>query len=122
MSKRTSKWPSTYVSIVVCSRPQCGAGVAEGATTTVAVGGAGDSSSPQNPATLLASAPTPAILDVAENARAKIHALSQRTGFETNAEHSTITVEDRVTLTIIRHYVEFKVALLRCVQCSVYIE
>ena len=25
-SERTSEWPSTYVSILVCSRPQCGSG------------------------------------------------------------------------------------------------
>ena len=44
-SERTSEWPSTYVSILVCSRPQCGgaavegrAGPTEGATTGRAFG------------------------------------------------------------------------------------
>ena len=48
-----------------------------------------------------------AIVDVSENMRAKLYALFCKLGF---IELPGLTTEDHVTLTIIEHYLEFKVS------------
>ena len=48
------------------------------------------------------------IVDVSENMRAKLYALFCKIGF---IELPGLTTEDHVTLTIIEHYLEFKVSL-----------
>ena len=47
------------------------------------------------------------IVDVSENMRAKLYALFCKIGF---IELPGLTTEDHVTLTIIEHYLEFKVS------------
>ena len=57
-----------------------------------------------------ASAPSLAIVDVAENQRAKIYAIFCKIGFHTAVGNAKLTVEDHVTMTIIDHYLDFKMA------------
>ncbi|ELU15468.1 hypothetical protein CAPTEDRAFT_176397 [Capitella teleta] len=52
-----------------------------------------------------ANCPSQAIVDVSENMRAKLYALFCKTGF---IELPGLTTEDHVTLTIIEHYMDFK--------------
>jgi len=54
---------------------------------------------------LPANCPSQAIVDVSENMRAKIYALFCKIGF---IELPGLTTEDHVTLTIIEHYLDFK--------------
>ena len=61
---------------------------------------------PQTPA----SAPSLAIVDVAENQRAKIFAIFCKIGFHAAVGHPKLTVEDHVTMTVIDHYLDFKMA------------
>ena len=56
---------------------------------------------------LPASQPSLAIVEVSENMRAKLYALFCKIGF---IELPGLTTEDHVTLTIIEHYLEFKVS------------
>lgn len=49
--------------------------------------------------------PSPAIVDISENVRAKIYALFCKMGF---GELAGLTTEDHITLTIIEHYLDFK--------------
>lgn len=55
---------------------------------------------------LPANQPSLSIVDVSENMRAKLYALFCKIGF---IELPGLTTEDHVTLTIIEHYLEFKV-------------
>ena len=57
-----------------------------------------------------ASAPSLAVVDVAENQRAKIYAIFCKIGFHSAVGHPKLTVEDHVTMTIIDHYLDFKMA------------
>ena len=56
---------------------------------------------------LPANQPSLSIVDVSENMRAKLYALFCKIGF---IELPGLTTEDHVTLTIIEHYLEFKVS------------
>ena len=55
---------------------------------------------------LPAAQPSLAIVEVSENMRAKLYALFCKIGF---IELPGLTTEDHVTLTIVEHYLEFKV-------------
>ncbi|XP_027021008.2 cilia- and flagella-associated protein 69 [Tachysurus fulvidraco] len=51
--------------------------------------------------------PSRAVMDISENLRAKIYALFCRLGFE---DPPGLTIEDSITLSIVRSYLDFKVA------------
>lgn len=67
---------------------------------------------------LPANCPSQAIVDVSENMRAKIYALFCKIGF---IELPGLTTEDHVTLTIIEHYLDFKVGTTDSIQMTSHI-
>ena len=69
----------------------------------------------QGTMTLPASCPSQSIVDVSENMRAKLYALFCKIGF---IELPGVNTEDHVTLTVIEHYLDFKVG--GNVQINVY--
>jgi len=61
-----------------------------------------------SPPQLVGSSPSCAILETVENLRAKIFILMGKIGFETDWDHPLIDVEDRITISIIKSYLELK--------------
>lgn len=57
--------------------------------------------------------PSPAIMDVTENMRAKIYALCTKLGFQCPAD--SLTTEDKITMCIIQSYLDFKVININAV-------
>ena len=74
--------------------------------TTLPLVGAEQSRQGMSP--LPTNQPSPAILDVTENMRAKIYALCTKLGFQ--CPSNSLTTEDKITMCIIQSYLDFKVS------------
>ena len=64
---------------------------------------------------LPANQPSPSIMDVTENMRAKIYALCTKLGFQCPADN--LTSEDKITMCIIQSYLDFKVTSIYLILC-----